>query len=187
MISEVKTLPATQQRSDQGIIMPLIGLGIIGIAAWKGFSIYQDWQSKKNIEKSQENILKHELSLKKTKEKISDIERKAYVTGINGYKKIVSINIINQVNEIINNFFIVLTDSNGIKKYIIKSEKDIKKAAPKIKAAIFQTPIKSLGTLQKVYNIYTNRNLLNDCQKLDLNTYTEIKTLFSFAFKKYGK
>lgn len=184
MLSTVTT-PQTQTESKSGYIMPLVTLGLTGIAIWKGIDWLKEWQSRKETEKAQQSTLKHELSLKRTQERIAEIERKAYVKGVNANKKIVTVNIINQAQEIINGFFVVLTDKNGIKKYILKSQNNI--SASQIKNAIFNTPLQSIGLLQKVYNIYTGRNLLNDCQKLPANTYTEIKTVFSFAQKKYGK
>lgn len=179
-------ITTTQQESkNSGYIMPLIALGLTGIALWKGIDWFKDWQSQKETEKAQASALKHELNIKRTQERINAIERKAIVSGVNANKKTVTVNIINQANEIINSFFVVLTDKHGTKKYILKADKNIN--AFKIKSAIFSTPLKSIGTLQQVYSIYTGRNLLNDCQKLPPNTYTEIKTVFEFAAKKYGK
>lgn len=177
--------PATQSETKQSFVMPLIALGLTGLAVWKGIDWLKDWQSQKATEQAQQSTLKHELNLKRTKERIAEIERKAYVKGVNANKKTVSVNIINQAQEIINAFFVVLTDKNGTKKYILKAEKNI--PASQIKNAIFNTPLNSIALLQKVYNIYTDRNLLNDCQKLPPNIYTEIKTVFSFAAQKYGK
>lgn len=184
MLSTVTT-PTETSKDSSGVIVPLVSVAAIGIGLWKGFAWLQDYQSRKATEEAQKNILKHDLSIKRTHERIAEIERKAYVTGVNSNKKTVTVNIINQTQEIINGFFVVLTDKNGIKKYILKAEKNI--SASQIRNAIFNTPIKSIGLLQKVYNIYTGRNLLNDCQKLPPNTYTEIKTIFAFAQKKYGK
>lgn len=172
----------TEEKNPNNLIL-IISLGLAGIAIWKGINYFKEKQSQKEIEKAQAGSLKHELNLKRTQQKIAEIERRAIVSGMNSYKKNVSVNIINQAKEIINSLFLVLTDKNGNVKYHPRPSNQIN--VTNVRHAVFSTPLKSIGLLQKVYNIYTGRNLLTDAQKLPLKTYTEIKTIFTLAQQKY--
>lgn len=185
MLSTVTTQPQTQTKSESGYLMPLITLGLTGIAIWKGVDWIKEWQSRKATEEAQKSTLKHELNIKRTQQKIAEIERKAYRTGINANKKTVSVNVVNEVQKIINGFFVVLTDSNGIKKYILKDAKSIN--AAQIKDAVFNTPLNSIDLLQKLYNIYTGRNFLSDTNKLPYGVAKQIETVLNVAQQKYGK
>ena len=181
MISEVKPTTTTQQST--GVLMPLLIIGIGGVAVWKGFDYFGKERERKEIEKATQSKLKSEMDTIRTKEAIAKIESKAYVSGVNGYGKTKTVNIVNQAKELINLFLITLTDANGINKYILRSKPQANDA--KIRTVIFETPLNNLRKLAVIYNIYTKRDLLQDCQKLSLNTNTEIKKLYEIAYKKY--
>lgn len=166
---------------------PFILLGLGGLAIWQFSKYLEKSREQKSIETSNENILKHDINIKKNLEKINIIEQNAYVSGFNSLNKKVSVNIVNVCNEIINALFVVFTDKNGIKKYILKSDSEIKNNSKAVLNAILNTPLKYLPLLEKIYSIYTNRNLLNDCQKLDFTTYTKIKAVITFAHQNKSK
>lgn len=175
----------TQGAGASNTLLTVVAIAGVGFGAWKLIDYLKERESSKETEKARANILKSEISLKKTKERIAEIERKAYRGGINGYGKPVTVNVINQAKEVINGFFDTYKSSAGLDTYVMKKPEKIKEVT--IVDSIFKTPLNSLGTLAKVYNIYTGRDLLNDSQKLSANNYTKIKTLYAFAYKKYGK
>lgn len=166
---------------------PFILLGLGGLALWQVTKYFNKSREQKSIEASNQNILKHEINIKKNLEKINVTEQNAYVSGLNSLNKKVSVNIVNVCKEIINAFFIVFTDKNWIKKYILKSDSEIKNNSQIVLNSILNTPLKYLPLLEKIYSIYTNRNLLNDCQKLDYQTYTKIKAVINFAHQNKTK
>lgn len=166
---------------------PFILLGLGGLALWQVTKYFNKSREQKSIEASNQNILKHEINIRKNLEKINVTEQNAYVSGLNSLNKKVSVNIVNVCKEIINAFFIVFTDKNWIKKYILKSDSEIKNNSQIVLNSILNTPLKYLPLLEKIYSIYTNRNLLNDCQKLDYQTYTKIKAVINFAHQNKTK
>lgn len=158
----------------------LVGGG--AFVLWKGFTMIQDYFSRKRTEEATQNIIKSTLSIEKTKGKIADIERKAYVSGVNSYGKQTTVNLVNQVKEIINAYFVTIIDKNGLTKYYPKGEIN----QDNIVKAVFNTPVKNLKNLSKIYAIYTGRDFLNDMQKLTPKNYQSIKAVFTVSFKKYG-
>lgn len=183
MLSQIKTVPAQGQSQQINPLMLLLGLGMAGVAVWKGADIIEAIRSGKETEKSRTRTREHELNIRRTQERIRKIEARAYVSGINSYKKTVTVNVINLAKEIIKGFYLVVTDSAGVTRYHRKADKNIE--AAKIKAAIFSTPLNGINMLQKVYSIYTGKSLLEDCQRLPLNDYAQIKAIFTVAFQKF--
>lgn len=177
MSTEVK------QPGQQSFIVPILAVGAVGVVGYFGYKYLDKKREQAAIEQATVNARKSELSLKKTKERIATIENKAFVSGINGFGKQITVNIVNQAKELINQFYLSVTDSNGITKYHKKSPVKINQTI--VKDAIFKTPLKELRKLASIYNIYTGGNLLEDSQRLDLNLYTQIKKLYEIAYKKY--
>lgn len=174
--------PIKYEGKGLGTAGTLVLVGGGAFVLWKGFQLIQDYFSRKRTEASQQNIIKSTLSIEKTKGKISDIERSSYVSGVNSYGKKVTVNLVNQVKEVINAYFITVVDKNGLSKYYPKGEPN--QAA--IVNAVFTVPVKHLKHFAKIYSIYTGRDFLNDMQKLSPLNYQKIKAVFTVSFKKYG-
>lgn len=176
------TQTAPEQKSGFGNIGTLLIVGGGAFVLWRGFSMLNDYLSRKRTEEAEKNIIKSTTSIIKTKERISNIESKSFVTGINSYGKKNTVNLVNQVKEIINSFFVTIVDKNGLNKYYPKAEPN----GNNIVKSVFETPVKNLSDISKIYSIYTGRNFLNDMQKLSPADYQKIKAVYTVAFKKYG-
>ena len=176
------TTTAPEQKSSLGNIGTLLIVGGGAFVLWRGFSMLNDYLSRKRTEEAEKNIIKSTTNIIKTKERISSIEGKSFVTGINSYGKKSTVNLVNQVKEIINSYFITIVDKNGLNKYFPKADPN----GENIVKSVFETPVKNLKDLSKIYSIYTGRNFLNDIQKLSPKQYQSIKAVYTVAFKKYG-
>lgn len=179
MISDVPT----PTKTGGGIILPILGIAAVGVVGYFGFDYLDKERQRKAIDEATNNARKSELDLKKTKERIQKIESKAFVSGINGYGKQATVNIITQAKELINQFYNPVTDQYGITKYFKKSIANVNQTA--VRDSVFKTPLKELRKLASIYNIYTGKNFLDDAQQLKPNLYTEIKTLYEVAYKKF--
>lgn len=184
MLSRVET-PTAQAPSKGGYILPLIGLAVAGVAIWKGLDWLKEIRSGKETEKAQKETLKHEISLQKTKQRIAEIERtKGIVKGLNAYNKQVSVNVINQAKDLIYNFYTQVNLSTGYTKFWPRPKKDINQE--KIILIIRSTPINGYNLLQKIYTIYTGKNLLDDIRNFAPDKYELSKALFNLGLK-YGR
>ena len=166
--------------SSNAGIFGLVALGLAGVGVWKGIDYFDKIRANKEIDKATGNIAKSNANIIKSKARVEAMEQKAIATGKNGNGKIATVNYVTQAKEIIDGLLYSIPDKYGIKQYYVQSKPN----GTKVKNALFETPIAALGQVQKVYNIYTQRTLVDDLQKLDLQNYALIKALFNAANKQ---
>ena len=152
------------------------GLGFVG---WKAVDYFDKIRANKEIEKSTESITKSNSSIARSKQKVEQMEQKAIATGKNGNGKIATVNYSTQAKEVIDSLLVPYKDQYGVTKYSPKSSPNGTKA----KNALYETPVSALGKVQQFYNIYTQRTMTDDLQKVDLQNYALIKALFNVAAK----
>jgi|GEM_PF-6587933 len=165
-----------------GAVLPLLAVAGLGVVGFFGYKAWDKKSTEAAIEKANANSLQHDLSIKKTMQKINETEtQKGYVSGVNSFGKKVTVNIFTQVKETIKEFYTIYTDKYGLNKYIPKIKDDINQA--NVKNSFFDTPVLSVELFAKVYNIYTGKNFIDDAQKLSPNLYAQIKAIFEVAHK----
>lgn len=158
-----------------------IGLTALG-GTWLVLNYLKKKDSGKETKEAQEKSLGYTVSQQKTKERIAQIEQNAWRTGINGYAKNVSVNVITEAKDAIRAMYTVTT-YRGNNKYEKKTKSNIK--AGDFINSVFSVPISSLATFAKVYTIYTGASVLDDASMLDNVNYAKIKTLFKVSRDKF--
>jgi len=168
--------------SGQGLVMPLVLTAGGGFAIWQLFKYLDKDRAEKSTKESQEKALGYTVSTQKTKERIAGIENNAWRTGINGYAKKVTVNVITEEKDAVRSMY-TISEMKGITKYAPKSKSNIK--AGDFVNAVFSVPLNALAVFSKVYTIYTSANVLDDASKLDNTNYAKIKTLFKVSRDKF--
>lgn len=167
-----------------GVVLPIVAVAGLGVLGYFGYKAWDKKREEAAIESANANSLKHELSIKKTMQKINETEtKKGYVSGFNSFGKNVTVNIFTQVKEAIKQFYASYTDKYGITKYIPKET--VNQVA--VKNAFFDTPVMSVELFAKLYNIYTTKSFIDDAQKLSPNLYAQIKAIFTVAHNQKKK
>lgn len=184
MLSEIKT---TQSKSPySGVLLPVLGIGAIFGAGYFGYKVWDKKREEKAIKEANESILKSTLSLKKRQENINRIEStKGFFSGVtaNSPTKPVTVNMFDQAKNLIAEFYIKLTDKNGLDHYIKKSIDKVNQA--NVKSIYRNTPLNNINRLNKLYNIYTSKSFKEDSLKLSPNIQAEITAINNVAFKKF--
>lgn len=168
-----------------GVLVPILGVGAVAVIGYFGYKAWDKKREEKAIDEANANALKSELSIKKRNEAINKIEtgKKSFVSGKNSYGKQITVNLITQVKEAIDGFFIKTIDQYGTAKYTARSKENINQA--KIKNAFFSMPVKNVYDFQKIFNIYTSKSFIEESQKLEPSLYSHIKVIFDVANKKF--
>lgn len=169
-----------------GWLIPALGIGGVFTLGYFGYQAWDKVRADKATKEATEGALKSTLDLKKRQEAINKIETtKGFVTGVtaNNPTKNTTVNIFDQAKKLINEFYIKLTDKNGLDRYIRKADKNINQA--NIKSVYYNTPLNSIAKLNKIYNIYTSKSFKEDSQKLNANLQAQIEAINNVAFKKF--
>lgn len=168
-----------------GALVPILGIGAIAVVGFFGYKAWDKKREEKAIDEANKNALQSELDIKKRNEAIHKIEtgKKAFVSGKNSFGKQITVNIITQVKEAIDGFYIKMEDKYGTAKYVIKSKENINQK--KIKQAFFSVPVKNVSDFAKIFNIYTSKSFIEESQKLAPDLYSHIKIIFDVANKKF--
>lgn len=171
--------------SGGGLIVPLLIVAGVGTVGYFGYKAWDKKREEKAIDEANKNALQSELDIKKRNEAIHKIEtgKKAFVSGKNSFGKQITVNIITQVKEAIDGFYIKMEDKYGTAKYVIKSKENINQK--KIKQAFFSVPVKNVSDFAKIFNIYTSKSFIEESQKLAPELYSHIKIIFDVANKKF--
>lgn len=186
-----KSIGTTEQSSpiivksggSTGVVVPIIAIGGLGVLGYFGYKAWDKKSTEAAISEANANSLKHDLSIKKTMQKINETEtQKGFVSGVNSFGKKVTINIFTQVKETISQFYVVYTDKYGLNKYVPISKENINQSA--VKNSFFDVPVLHVQLFAKVYNIYTGKSFIDDAQKLSPNLYAQIKAIFGVANKQ---
>lgn len=168
-----------------------MGAGVGGLAlagamlggTWLVLKYMGKKDSDKATKEANEKALAYQVSTQATKQRIAKIEQTgAWRSGINGYKKNVTVNVITEAKDAIRSMYSV-SEMKGITKYAPKSKSNIK--AGEFVNSVFSIPLNALATFSKVYTIYTGQNVLDDASKLDYQNYANIKALFSASKKNF--
>lgn len=184
MLSEIKT---TESKSAYtGALIPILGIGATFGLAFFGFKYLDKKREEEAIKKAQESALKSTLDLKKRQERINQMETsKGFFTGVtaNSPNKPVTVNMFDQAKGLISEFYIKLTDKNGLDHYIKKAENKINQA--NVKSIYYNTPLNNIARLNKLYNIYTSKSFKEDSLKLRPELQAQITAINNVAFKKF--
>lgn len=175
-----------QSSGGGNIWVPVIALGGLGVAGYFGYQAWDKYRSDKAITQSNENALKSTLDLKKRQENISKIETtKGFFSGVtaNSPKKAVTVNMFDQTKKLIGEFYIKLTDKNGLDLYIKKPNDKINQSV--VRSIYFNTPLNQIARLNKLYNIYTSKSFKEDKLKLKPNLIAELDAIDKVSYQKF--
>jgi hypothetical protein len=169
-----------QSGGGVGLVPALIGVGGLGVIAYFGFQYFDKARSDAATDKAVGNIASTNIDIARRKRNIDMIEQKAVASGVNGNGKISTVNYVTQTKEVIDGLLNTTKDQYGLDKYSVK----VSPNGNKVKNALFETPVSAIGKVRQIYSIYTQRNLIDDIQKLDTTNYAYVKALFNAALKQ---